>query len=255
MLEDIVQEWSEYARNMGSKIYLQENSVVCVNEETEIACDFSNCVITTQRNYERQIKYDQFFNGREYALYQLSETEQHKDFAADNWKNATIMLLNLNRLETHEGKKKTRKCGELSSSEFLTITEEKMGNFRDVVFNAFSYDSRFRQQSEKIYKAGLKSGGVRFYGLSVNDDVKSVALVHFDPKKRLGGMELVSTKIDSQKKGYASFLLNHIFDYESSFGLRQIWLFSISGSIAERFYLDLGFKIVSKLNIRRSTLR
>ena len=218
MLTDIVQEWSQYAYNMGSKIYLQENFVICVNEKTELSCNFSNCVITTQENYVKAQKYDQFFKGREYALYQLGETEQNKQFT-NNWKQGTIMLLDLNQIEIRNVNEECPRNKELSSCKYATLNEEEMGKFRDVVFNAFSYDIKFSQPSEEIYRVGLKSGGVRFYGLKTNGDLKSVALVHFDQKKGFGGMELVSTRIDSQKKGYARLLLNHIFASERSLEL------------------------------------
>lgn len=252
MLEEIVNEWALFCRDMGCNLTTESGTIIATNPNSYLACDFANCAISLGEVSVDAHELEKAFKGHDYAIYGIQKKIVDEPYYAPPLKKGTLMTMNSNTW-----KEKARNDMEMNNAKqnpkkIFKFSVHNLNVFRDIVFDAFSYEQKFRKVSLDTYVKGERSGNVRFYGLKVlGKGVVSVAMIHSSSGEEIGGLELVSTRPVFQNMGYSKFLVSNILTEEFALYLKKIWLFSITGSVAEKFYQGLGFTNVGNIKIQR----
>ncbi|MGC8483792.1 MAG: GNAT family N-acetyltransferase [Thermodesulfobium sp.] len=242
MIANIIGAWKDYASYMGSRVYNENNCFFAVNKNSQISCDFSNCIVCAERS---NLDNEDIFKIKPVQTYTIFPGKELLMQNVNGGKIASLMVLR---------NCKFIKLAEAKSSPELRIRElefNELSKFAEIVFDAFAYDKENIAQSIEFYKRGFESGMVRYYGLNKNSTLVSVVLIHQSSNKLLYGLELVATSKQYQGNGYSKFLLTQVLEQLFLSRPDGVWLFAIEGSVAETLYKKLGFSIVGKILISK----
>lgn len=251
LIDEIVNEWIEFAENMGSTYMKIDRHTILINKAVKISCDFANFVISSnEMNYSGIIGLGDLFKTDPFSVYYISQSLEKVGIVRPT-KYGSIMYLSRENWTKYGERISNSDCQNNSTIRIIQFSENDVAEFADIVFDAFGYESQYREDSIASYRNGLKSGSVIFYGLIVSGTFVSCLLLHKSERFKIAGLELVSTKRAYQSRGFSKILLKCILNKGFKDGLKYIWLFSIKGSIAEDLYSKLGFKTISNIYVFR----
>lgn len=242
MIRNILNAWKDYATYMGSQVQDLKNGFLAINNMSLISCDFSNCIVSMD-NIDSG--FANSFNIRPIQSYRILLKEQLRTQSVAAAKIASLMVLQ------YENFIKLAKATDSPELKVKVLAFNELSGFAEVVFDAFNYDIKNFKESLEFYKKGFKSSMVQYYGLTKEDTLVSVVLVHRSINESLYGLELVSTSKQFQGKGYSKLLLSCVMETLFYSNPEAIWLFSIEGSIAESIYKKMGFSSVGKILISK----
>ena len=252
MIGEIINEWAQFCKDMGCTLATETGMTVATNRDSYLACDFANCAISLGETPIDINGLERGFEGHDFVIYKIQKETDNERYSAISLKMGTLMMINSKEWSAKTEYNMRKNNEVVSSKTIFRFSARNLNIFRDVVFDAFSYEQRFRESSLDTYIKGEGSGNVRYYGLQVlGQGVVSAAMIHASSRGDIGGLELVSTRPQFQNLGYSKFLLGKILNEEFDLNLKKIWLFSITGSFAEKFYRDLGFINVGNIKILR----
>jgi len=247
VIDSIFNEWEHYSSVMGSQVLRKGNCIISVNRNSQISCDFSNSVVCLGEPTLNINDLRVYFNvGRFQSYYIITNTDRYNSCTPYK-RTASLMVLDY---ETWANNLQHSSILVFDNKvKFLKLSISDVEDFADVVFSAFKYDRRFKEDSVKLYKNGVLSSYVTLYGLKLDNTLVSCLLVHRDENSQIYGIELVSTKEGYRNKGFSKTLLHLTFRVIFNSKNSKIWLFAIENGIAERIYSSLGFKKVAKILI------
>ena len=252
MLELILKEWSEYAKNMGSTVYEFKEGFASKIVDSPISCDFANSIILN-----RPLRKDDFsdftnlFGNKLFAVYVMSPKTLDRLSLFNLAKVGSIMVIKKSKWSHFGSGYSSEFVRKSNSLELYMLDHDELSSFADVVFEAFGYDNELKEQSIKLYRNGIASKKVAFYGLKLTGKLVSCALFHWHQGYSMGGVELVSTCKNFQRKGLSKILMTKLIDDNFNKGISAIWLFALKNSIAEKFYKELGFSKIGNIYVYR----
>ena len=250
MITKILEEWSEYCGNMGSVVIKSKDIIISKNSDTTIACDFANCIISLNTDIRPLKDFRGYFKGQDFKIYSVTDLEKAISSDMKSERKASLMVLEkedwLNKYRNEAG----ARMPEIQSYSILDLAEKDLYEFGNVVFEAFNYEMALLQQSIDLYRIGLKSGMVHYYGLKLENQMVSCALLHNDAQQKVAGLELVSTRPKHQNRGFSKILVANLLSEMFSQKTELVWLFAIDGGVAERYYYTLGFKKIGNIFIK-----
>lgn len=250
MITKILEEWSEYCGNMGSVVIKSKNVIISKNSDTTIACDFANCVISLNTDIRSFEGLRDNFKNRDFKIYSVTDLEKAISSDVKPERKASLMVLEKKGWLNKYRNEAEARMPEMQSYSIFDLAQKDLYEFGNVVFEAFNYERALLQQSIDLYRIGLKSGMVHYYGLKLEDQMVSCALLHNDAKQKVAGLELVSTRPKHQNMGFSKILVAYLLSEMFSQKTELVWLFAIDGGIAERFYYTLGFKKIGNISIK-----
>ena len=250
MTTKIIEEWSEYCENMGSAVTNIRNTIISKNTDTTISCDFANCLISLNITISSLEDFRDSFNGKNFKIYSVFNLDQRFDANVKSDRKASLLVLEKGIwLNKYRNIRETNTFSEHNYS-IVSIKDEDLVYFGNVVFDAFNYDKANFQQSIELYRNGFKSSKVHYYGLKLDEEIVSCALLHNNTTMDIAGLELVSTRPKYQHRGFSKILISNVLNKNFAGNTKLIWLFAIRDSIAERFYSMLGFKKIANIFIQ-----
>lgn len=250
MIKKIISEWSQFCEYMGSRIYESNGIIIADNSSTSISCDFSNCLIAKNLSYDFLLHKQNNLLKKGFTFYSIYENDQYPVFDTRPDKIASLMVISRNewiqkRNEANLSLPNDKKYN------IIRFDKDNIMHFGSVVFSAFDYDLKFFEASINLYRKGLRSKKVDYYGLCNNETVMSCVMVHPGRSGEISGLELVSTRPEYQRMGLSRKLITHVINDKFSSAVNTLWLFSIKGSNAEKFYNSLGFRTIANMFIWR----
>ena len=250
MTMKIIEEWSEYCGNMGSVVTRIGNVTISKNTGTTIACDFTNCLISLNTNMASLEDFKDNFKGRSFKIYSVLDLDKVADTNVKSDRKASLMVIGKETWLNKYSNITEKSTPNALNYSIISLADEDLVDFGNVVFEAFNYDKTTLQQSINLYLNGLKSGKIHYYGLKLEAQIVSCALLHNNTAKDIAGLQLVSTRPKYQHLGLSKILVLNLLRENFSQDTEVIWLFAIEGSIAERYYSALGFKKMANIFIK-----
>lgn len=119
------------------------------------------------------------------------------------------------------------------------VEKDELGTFTELLIEVFHMPRRFYPALRDMSAAWQENGATLYFGL---DDDEPVATALVAPMDGVAGIYNVGTRRAYRKQGFAKALMAHAF--EDSLDADVVTLQVAPGSIAEHFYLRMGFEPV-----------
>ena len=134
---------------MGSKIVQIGNCFALINDESSFSCDFSNSIVCKGTHKGLGTKVRKVIRVRPFQIYEIISKEEinARDEMID--KTASLMILTKESWERIIWKNSSGTTGENCTIKELELKDLEF--FADIVFNAFGYDDKNREQSIRFY--------------------------------------------------------------------------------------------------------